>query len=192
MLPRHRPHLAGELPLEESSEDLRRRQFRLQLLHDFIDVSGLVGFQQDQDSLLVRRSPSSGNRDAEAYAEDSAEAVGVSASRTSVARSSHTSSHVAILFQRAVMRLPEYSAASTTSTSTDMRSKFGCESENSAAPETCRLEIQKSAPRQARESAPGAANFPGMKYVHARLENRASLAFRRDRPAMARVSTPRR
>src|SRR5207302_8647637 len=92
-----------------------------------------------------------GNRDAVEAPEDSGEGGGVSASRTSAGRSSHTSSQVATSLapclmrvlgpqefllvtlpgtaktsrfcssaHRAVMRVPEYSAASTTSTAIDM------------------------------------------------------------------------
>jgi hypothetical protein len=48
---------ARELQLEECSEDLRGGDLRLQTLHNFVNVSSLVGFQEGVNLLLVRSQP---------------------------------------------------------------------------------------------------------------------------------------
>jgi hypothetical protein len=57
ILSRHLPYLAGELQFEQCCKRFRSRHLGLQILDDFIDVGGFVGFQQAQDSLFVRREP---------------------------------------------------------------------------------------------------------------------------------------
>src|SRR5450755_1521721 len=57
ILPRHLPHFAVQLQLKQRGENFRGGHFVFQLFDDFVDVRGLVGFQQAQDSLFVRREP---------------------------------------------------------------------------------------------------------------------------------------
>jgi hypothetical protein len=51
------PDLAAQFQFEPRGKDFRGRHFVFRALDNFVDVRGLVGFQQAQDSLFVRREP---------------------------------------------------------------------------------------------------------------------------------------
>jgi hypothetical protein len=94
ILPRHLLDFAGQLQFEQGGEDFGGRQLVFQALDGFVDVRGLIGFQQAPKFALPEERPSSGNRDAEQASADSGKSSGVKARCTCCARSSHASFQV--------------------------------------------------------------------------------------------------
>jgi len=91
---RHLLHLPRHLQLEQRGEYFARRHIQFQQLHHLVYVRGLAAFRSFRIFLSCGAAHFPPNRDAVLPACDSSPLAGVSASRTGVGSSSHTSSHV--------------------------------------------------------------------------------------------------